>query len=263
MLLSALQRNNVVKRMGRGLGVGGVVVVAFAISATAVLAGPKCARPDEVTAIQAAAVQQQLMVAALYCNDTSSYNAFQTSYNKELNKSDKALLSMFRRLYGWRKGDDEYNAFKTRLANDSSLRSIHDHAGYCGEASSVFAAALAPQKPMLADFVSGVKIYEQSPVDSCEIRVAPGLREAGIAPGILPRPNPLRVAALSPAPTVSAPSAAPTVAATPASSEASAQATAQTPAEAPAQASSAQSQATAEKPAQTAKKHGWLSHLFN
>jgi len=255
MLLSALQRNNVVKHMGRGLGVGGVAVVAFAISATAVLAGPKCARPDEVTAIQAAAVQQQLMVAGILCHDTDNYNAFQINFSKEMVTSDRHLLNMFHRLYGWRKGEEEYNAFKTRLANNSSERSNQDRMGYCREADAIFAAALVAQRPTLADFVSGVKVDEESPVDSCQIRVAPGLREAGIAPGILPRPNPLRVAALSPAPAPSTPAAA--------SASAPAQATAQTPAEAPAQASSAQSQATAEKPAQTAKKHGWLSHLFN
>lgn len=251
MLLSARQRNNVVMRMGHGLGVGGVAVVAFAISATAVLAGPKCARPDEVTAIQAAAVQQQLMVAGILCHDTDNYNAFQINFSKEMITSDKHLLNMFHRLYGWRKGEEEYNAFKTRLANDSSERSNQDRMGYCKEADAIFAAALVPQRPTLADFVSGVKIDEESPVDSCEIRVAPGLREAGIAPSILPRPNPLRVAALSPAPAPSASAAA--------SASAPAQAAVQTPAAVV----PAQSQATAEKPAQTAKKNGWFSHLFN
>ncbi len=251
MLLWPVQRYNAVMSMIRGLGAGGIALGLSVITATAGLAGPKCARPAEVTAIQAAAVQQQLMVAALYCNDTGSYNAFQTGYNKELNKSDKQLLTMFRRLYGWRKGDDEYNAFKTRLANDSSLRSIHDRAGYCNEANSVFAAALVPQKPALGDFVSGVKVYEESPVDSCAISVAPGLREAGNAPGILPTPNPLRVAALSP----------PSAPATPAAAApAAVSAPAQPAAQPPAAVVPAQGQVATDKPA---KKHGWLSNLFN
>lgn len=220
------------------------------VSATAGLAGPKCARPDEVTAIQAAAVQQQLMVAGILCNDTANYNAFQTSFSREMITSDRRLLNMFHRLYGWRKGEAEYNAFKTRLANASSERSNQDRAGYCREADTIFAAALVPQKPTLAAFVSSVKIDDGSPVDSCQIRVAPGLNEAAGAPSILPTPNPLRLAALSPAPAQNEPAAAVT---------APAQATALTPAAA----NPAAGQAVANKPAQTAKKHGWFSHLFN
>ncbi len=237
-------------RMKRGLWAGGVAGAALVVSATAGLAGPKCARPDEVTAIQAAAVQQQLMVAGILCNDTANYNAFQTSFSKEMITSDRRLLNMFHRLYGWRKGEAEYNAFKTRLANASSERSNQDRAGYCREADTIFAAALVTQKPTLATFVASVKIDDDSPVDSCQIRVAPGLNEAAGAPSILPTPNPLRLAALSPAPAASAPAAAAPV---------PAQATALTPiAAAP-----VAGQAAADKPAQTAKKHGWFSHLFN
>ncbi|MDE3115221.1 MAG: hypothetical protein KGL26_06440 [Pseudomonadota bacterium] len=206
-----------------------------------------------MTAIQAAAVQQQLMVAGMLCHDTDNYNAFQINFSKEMVRSDKRLLNMFHRLYGWRKGEDEYNAFKTRLANASSERSNQDRAGYCKEADAVFAAALVPQKPQLADFVAGVTIYDQSPVDSCAMRVAPGLQEAATAPSILPQPNPLRVAALSPAPVVNPATAMPAAVSAPA----------QTPAAAVPDQAPVQSQATAEKPAQPAKTHGWLSNLFN
>ena len=241
-------------RMKRGLWAGGVAGAVLVVSATAGLAGPKCARPDEVTAIQAAAVQQQLMVAGILCNDTANYNAFQTSFSREMITSDRRLLNMFHRLYGWRKGEAEYNAFKTRLANASSERSNQDRAGYCREADSIFAAALVPQRPTLAAFVSSVKIEDDSPVDSCQIHVAPGLDEAAAAPSILPTPNPLRVAALSVAPAPSEPAATPAAAV-----PVPAQATALTPAAA----TPAASQAAADKPAQTAKKHGWFSHLFN
>lgn len=143
-----------------------------------------------MTAIRATAVQQQLMVAALTCNQVSNFNAFQTSFGKELRRSDARLLSMFKRFYGARAGEKEYHAFKTRIANDSSIRSIRDNRDYCSSAQLVFAAALTPQKPTLANFVSGVQITESSPVDSCEIRVAVGLQGAKAVPSIVPRPKP-------------------------------------------------------------------------
>ena len=198
-----------VTAMGRAIGAGAIVLVAMAGGA-ADAASIRCAKPPEVTAIQAAAIQQELMVAALTCNDVTNFNAFQTSYSSELRASDNTLLGMFHRLYGFRKGEVEYHAFKTRLANDSSMRSIHDNPNYCKEASLVFSSALAPEKPKLADFVAGVQVTDDdSPIDSCEIRVATGLKGAAI-PTIVPQPNPVRVAQLASAPAEPVASAPPT-----------------------------------------------------
>jgi hypothetical protein len=149
----------------------------------------KCAKPEEVTAIQTAAIQQELMVAALTCNQIANFNAFQTGFSRELQDSDATLHKMFKRVYGNRPGEDQFHAFKTRMANDSSIRSIHDNPGYCHEAQTAFSAALAPVKPTLAVFVSSVTVVEQSPVDSCEIRVAASLNGGGAF--ILPRPKPM------------------------------------------------------------------------
>jgi hypothetical protein len=151
----------------------GASVCALAIllgNVEAVQAGP-CARNEEVTAIQVASIQQQLMVAALTCGQVSNYNAFQTSYAGELRTSDATLMRMFQRFYGGR-GDAEYHAFKTRVANDSELRSIHDNPTYCAVAQTLFASALTPEKPRLATFVSQVPVMEDSPFNSCEMSVA-------------------------------------------------------------------------------------------
>lgn len=249
--------------MGTGLRAGGLALVALTAAGTAALAGPKCALPSEVTAIQAAAVQQQLMVAALTCNEVTNFNAFQTSFSKELRTSDRRLQAMFRRLFGAGRGTEEYHAFKTRLANDSSIRSIHDNPGYCHEAQLVFAAALSPDKPKLADFVSGVAVHEDNPVDSCEIRVATGLEGTKAAPNVVPKPNPLRVAALTPAPVETMPAAGQnpaTESAAPAAIPSGTGATVPPSSGTPA----TQAQAAPAKPAEPEKKHsGWFSNLFN
>ena len=158
------------------------------------MSAPRCAKPDEVTAIQAAMIQQELMVAALTCNEVEHFNAFQTSYGPELRSSDAKLEHMFKRLYGGSRGEAEYHAFKTRLANHSSMRSIRNNSDYCHEASVVFGAALTPDKPSLGSFVAGVQVVEDSPVDSCELRVAVGLAGAKAVPDVVPKPNPERVA---------------------------------------------------------------------
>lgn len=181
--------------MGRKTVAGLASVAAVLVCATAI-AAPRCARPEEVTAIQAAMVQQELMVAALTCNEVEHFNAFQTNYGPELRSSDARLEKMFRRLYGARHGEAEYHAFKTRLANHSSMRSIHDNPGYCRDARAVFDAALVSSKPTLETFVAGVQVIEDYPVGSCKLRVRVGLNNANAAPDVTPIPNPERVAKL-------------------------------------------------------------------
>ncbi len=151
--------------------------------------------------MQTAAIQQELMDAALTCGDQArtDFNAFQTSFNAELRRSDKTLLAMFRRVMGGSKGDAAYNLFKTDMASKAELRRVHGHADFCAAANLVISAALAPDKPSLNDFVAGVPVTDvaasaESPVGSCQVQVAVTLQGAMVSPAVLPRPNPLRVA---------------------------------------------------------------------
>ncbi len=191
----------------------GVCVLALCVAAGSAEARRplKCADPPEVAAMQAAAVQQELMDAALTCGDEArtNFNAFQTSFGPELRRSDKTMLSMFRRVLGGSKGDAAYNLFKTDMASKAELRRIHGHADFCAAANQVVSAALGPQKPSLNDFVSGVPVTDVSgPVNSCQVQVAVTLQGAMVSPAVLPRPNPLRVAMVDqPATPVAAPQA--------------------------------------------------------
>ena len=99
-----------------------------------------CAGPQDVTALKTADMQQFLMVAALTCNKVAAYNRFVTSHQSELQESDKTLLKFFIGKNAWT-GDDEYNAYKTSLANAASLRSLHDPL-FCQNAEAAFNAAL-------------------------------------------------------------------------------------------------------------------------
>ena len=181
--------------MGRTfrLGVCALALTTLAVSnaeARHARISAKCAGPSEVAAIQTASVQQELMVAALTCNQIDNFNAFQTNFGGELRASDKTLLQMFERLYGSVKGQEEYHSFKTRLANDSEMRSIHGNREFCAATTQVFAAALAPVKPALNDFVSGVQVEDASPVNSCQIQVAVGLQGLQSQSPVMPRPRP-------------------------------------------------------------------------
>jgi len=184
--------------MGYGLKAGVLALAGILVASPAMAASSKCAKADEVTAIQVAAIQQELMVAALTCDQVTNFNAFQTGFSKELRASDAVLEKMFKRVFGGRTGEDQYHAFKTRLANTSSSRSIHDNPGYCHEAADAFAAALTSARPTLAAFVSSVTVHDDSPVNSCDVRVAVNLKGAGAVsdgPAVLPKPKPVDASA--------------------------------------------------------------------
>ena len=153
-----------------------------------------CASPSEVQAIQVSAVVQELTDAALSCGEEamSNMSRFQTTFQKELRRSDATLKSMFKRMQGARAGDAAYDAYKTRAINHAEQRRIKpgQQANFCKTARIVFAAALAGDKPVLEDFVSGVPVDEANPVDSCEIKVAVSLQGVQAGPDIQPTPRP-------------------------------------------------------------------------
>jgi hypothetical protein len=153
-----------------------------------------CASAAEISAIQVSAVQQELTDAALACgpNEVALFNQFQTVFNKELRKSDATMMRMFKRMNGNARGDAAYDQFKTRAIAHAEQRRTKPgaHADFCRTADVVFAAALAPDKPVLEDFVSGVPVNEANPVDSCEIKVAVALQGVQAGPDIMPVPRP-------------------------------------------------------------------------
>ena len=151
----------------------------------------KCARPSEELSVKVAAVQQRLMVAALTCNDVADFNRFQRGYLQRLRQSDLHLQMFFRRIYGAR-GESRYYSFKTRLANDDSILSIHNNPAYCKAANQAFSAMKAQDHPSLSEFVESLPIHDPGPVPSCSSQSA--AREP--IPSIVPTPNPLRMATL-------------------------------------------------------------------
>jgi hypothetical protein len=144
-----------------------------------------CARPADMTALQTAAMQQRLMVAALSCNAAPAYNDWVHAYQKELQAADQALQSYFKRLNA-KTGTSDYHAYKTRLANASSMQSIGDITGYCANAQASFDQALHGSKTTLAVFVSTTKVDDA--YQPCEFRTA-GDAEPPKAPA--PRAKPV------------------------------------------------------------------------
>ncbi len=97
-----------------------------------------CAKPVEMQAIRVRALQTELMFAGLSCNGRNHYNHFVNNYRPELKEYADALRGYFQRVYG-RSGETKMNQFITRLANQSSTRSIkRGTEAFCANARAWF-----------------------------------------------------------------------------------------------------------------------------
>jgi hypothetical protein len=126
-----------------------------------------CANPADMYAVRAAAIQQNLMVAALSCHAIPDYNRFVTQYRSELQASDHQLEVFFQRLYG-QSGTAKYHSFKTRLANASSLQSINKGLSYCEDAQATFDLALSRGRKSLTAFLSAQPTQAENNFSPCE-----------------------------------------------------------------------------------------------
>jgi hypothetical protein len=143
-----------------------------------------CARAQDLTALQAAAVQQQLVVAAFTCNDYGLYNSFVIAYQKDLQKADQTLQDFFLRLHP-DSGTADYHTFKTKLANFYALRSSGNAKVFCGGALQVFHAALNEGEKNLAQFVMAQPMSAAANYDTCGERIPGGAMVAAIPPALV------------------------------------------------------------------------------
>jgi hypothetical protein len=124
----------------------------------------ECASPSDQAALKTAAVQQELMVAALSCHDVYEYNRFVLGHRSELIHSDDALKAYFQR-GDKQHGTATYNKYKTELANAASLRSSREPDSFCDAAAREFDAVLRPAS--LATVVADADLIADAPGASC------------------------------------------------------------------------------------------------
>ena len=125
--------------------IGGALagLLAFDGLTTTAWAAGDCASPADMAALRTAALQQELMVAAFSCRDIDRYNRFVLAHQPELIASDAKLKLFFVRRDA-RHSEAGYHAYKTELANASSLRSIHETEAFCAAAETDFRLAVQP-----------------------------------------------------------------------------------------------------------------------
>ena len=150
----------------------GTAVFALSCLISPVWAQGVCVRPQDMTALQTATVQQHFMVAALSCGTADLYNDFVRANRGDLQKSDEALQAYFLRRDA-RTGVADYHTFKTKLANVYSARSADNLKSFCRNATASIAIALKDKKS-LAELVSSQPVSIDDSYTSCGDHVPGG-----------------------------------------------------------------------------------------
>ena len=140
-----------------------VVLMANPVMAFAM---PGCGSASDRAALKTAALQQELMVAALRCHDTNEYNRFVLSHRSELISSDDALKAYFQS-GDKQRGTATYNKYKTELANTASLESSRDLDAFCGVAEQEFDVALEPAS--LSTIVAQIDLVADGSGENCPV----------------------------------------------------------------------------------------------
>jgi hypothetical protein len=144
-----------------------------AMTAQAFAAGV-CSRADETAGVKAEILQQQLMVAAYSCHLEGAYNAFVVNYRPDLIAADGAAQSLFQRASA--RGTDEYQSFKTQMANDFSM-DYQNQGDFCDNAQDMFQTAAEHRGESLSSLMAALDFDGATPFDQCT-RDAPRVAEA-------------------------------------------------------------------------------------
>jgi hypothetical protein len=161
-------------RLAKTWGAG----LAFSAIVGTACAAEECARAADFTALQVSALQQQLMVAALTCNDAALYNRFVVAHRPELIAYDYELKRFFER-FGDGEGASRYHTFKTKMANLYSARSSDDRKTFCTTVRASFTAALDRGKKDLVSFARSQPSILDETYTNCGVSVAGAAGQAG------------------------------------------------------------------------------------
>ena len=156
----------------RATCVRGILGTAFAgCLSIGVAHAATCASEREQLALQTRVLQSDLMVAALSCQHKESYNTFVRRFTDQLVAHGRELRGYFQRVYGSR-GERQLNQFVTRLANDSSQRSLADAGIYCAETDQLFQQVLGLGPRELAGYVRARPASHRTGIQACTLQAS-------------------------------------------------------------------------------------------
>lgn len=114
-----------------------------------------CATAQETEALRVRSLQNKLMVAALSCGQADRYDAFIGRFEHSLVKNGRLMTAYFARRHGGKRVTRVIDDYVTTQANQHSLDSMTNRAGFCQDAQDTFALLLGgDEEALLASAVT-------------------------------------------------------------------------------------------------------------
>ncbi len=130
-----------------------------------------CVQASERTAFEVRALQSQLMVAALSCNQDNAYNAFVRKFQRDLAGSYSAIQTHYRR--SGANGQRNLDQYITGLANAHSQDGIRQGSQFCPNIAPLFAVAMTKSDIAgLAEVVAERNVLNPLETPTCPDRPA-------------------------------------------------------------------------------------------
>lgn len=138
-----------------------------AVMAVPSLALATCLRPAERTAFDIRALQSQLMVVALSCQQQDSYNAFVTRFRGHLGDAHRGVTGYYQRASG-RQAQRVMDQYITNLANNQMQVGITQGSHFCQNQMPLFQQAMAATSPAdLAAITQRASIPQPLDTETC------------------------------------------------------------------------------------------------
>jgi len=141
-------------------------LAAVLISRNAAMPAEPCATASEQAALRSRAVQTDLMLAALNCDERARYNLFVQEFRQPLAVQSGRMRAYFQRAHGGAATED-MNAFVTRLANMASQRYIQEPSRFCAAAKEQLTELLAIKPAEYPTFAARQVVAPSAGVKSC------------------------------------------------------------------------------------------------
>ncbi len=150
----------------------GVMFLAITVGTSSAYAADQCATRKEKIALDTRALQSQLMVAAISCNQQVNYNQFVTKYNRYLSEQGQVMKRYFTRIYSGG-GVQQMNQFVTTMANSSSRASLRqEENAFCQRSAEFFSKLISGNEDQLLSLSGGFQLEGMHGVGLCATEIA-------------------------------------------------------------------------------------------
>jgi hypothetical protein len=131
-----------------------ILALALALAAGSDAHAAVCLRPGEEPALNSKALQSELMVSALACEEAARYNAWVRRFEAEIAANGAVLKQIFRQAYG-KAAETRLGQFVTALANEAATRSAAEKGLFCISVARVLDRLLVMSGAEFLAYVAG------------------------------------------------------------------------------------------------------------